>query len=97
MTTPQKAAAPGITVRFPSVVRDQVARVAKLEYRSTAAYIEHLVELDLRQREERERVVHIYVAADAPAWTGTVIRGANETEQDHADRSEMLNQLFGKT
>jgi hypothetical protein len=88
---------PGITVRFPESVRERVKRVAEFEHRSTAAYIEQLVEQDLRRREEDERIVRVYVSADAPEWGGTVLRGEGETEKQHAERTAILNQLFGTT
>ena len=86
---------PGITVRFPKAVRERVNQVAQSEHRSVAAYIEDLVERDLRTRDEADRVVRVYVSADAPDWTGTVIRGEQETEEEHAERTAVLNQLFG--
>jgi hypothetical protein len=95
MQSQKKSAAPGITVRFPSPIRERVARLAEVEHRSAAAYIEQLVERDLRQRDEAERIVHVYVAADAPEWTGTVVRGEQETVEDHAERTTILRQLFG--
>jgi hypothetical protein len=96
MATQRKSAnSPGITVRFPESVREHVKRVAEFEHRSTAAYIEQLVEQDLRRREEDERVVRVYVSADAPEWDGTVLRGEAETDAQHAERTAILNQLFG--
>ena len=84
----------GITVRFPDAVRDSLMKVAKVEHRSAAAYIEHLVEADLRRRREEERAIRIYVAEDAPEWTGTVTPGGHETAADHTERTEVLKALF---
>lgn len=95
MQSQKKSAAPGITVRFPAPIRERVARLAEVEHRSAAAYIEQLVERDLQRRDEEERIVHIYVAADAPEWNGTVTRGEDETVEEHAERTSILNQLFG--
>lgn len=86
---------PGFTVRFPDVVRKRIKKVAEFEHRSAAAYIERLVEQDLQRREEDERIVRIYVSADAPEWGGTVLRGDGETDAQHAERTAVLNQLFG--
>ncbi len=92
---PKSANPPGITVRFPPSVRDRVSKVAEFEHRSAAAYIQHLVEQDLRRRDEDERIVRVYVSADAPEWSGTVIRGESETAAQHAERTAILNQLLG--
>jgi len=96
-TTMKQPASPGsgITVRFPKAIREQVKSVAQSEHRSAAAYIEDLVERDLRHRDEADRIVRIYVSADAPDWTGTVIRGERESEEEHAERTAVLTQLFG--
>lgn len=96
MDTRQKSDTPGITIRFPRGVCERVMAVAKMERRSTAAYIEHLVEQDLRRRDEQDRVVWVYVAADAPEWSGSVLRGEDETAEQHAERTEILRGLFGE-
>jgi hypothetical protein len=93
--TRKKATAPGITVRFPVRIRKRVDHIARLEHRSAAAYIEALVERDLREREETERVVRIYNATDVPPATGEVVREEGETQEQHAYRSKVLNALFG--
>lgn len=85
----------GFTVRFSDSVRERIKKVAECEHRSAAAYIESLVEQDLRKREEDERIVHIYISADAPAASGTILRGEGETEVQYAERSAVLTQLFG--
>ena len=93
----QIAEAPrGVTVRFRDDVRRSVAAIAQAEHRSTAAYIESLVERDLAERAERERVVTVYAAWDAPDWSGDVDRGADESAAEHADREAVLRQLFGR-
>ena len=92
MKTREKPAASGITVRLPSPVRQRVAK----EHRSLAAYIERLVERDLRERDEAERPVRIHVAAGLPnPPAGDVTREANETAERHARRTAALNTLFG--
>ena len=85
----------GVTVRLADDVRQRVAAVARAEHRSTAAYIESLVERDLAERAEQARVVTVYAAWDAPAWSGDVDQGLDETEAEHADRGAVLRQLFG--
>ena len=96
MASRHKAATiPGFTVRFPDGVRERIKKVAEFEHRSAAAYIERLVEQDLQRREEDERIVRIYVSADAPEWGVTVLRGDGETDAQHAERTAVLNQLFG--
>lgn len=85
----------GVTVRLADDVRQRVAAVARAEHRSTAAYIESLVERDLAERAERERVVTVYAAWDAPDWSGAVDRGVDESVAEHADRGAVLRQLFG--
>ncbi len=91
----KSASSSGITVRFSDTVRERVKSVARLEHRSAAGYIERLVEQDLLKRDEEERLVRVYVSADAPKWCGEVVRGEGETEEQHRDRTNILNQLFG--
>ena len=95
MEMQQRVATSGVTIRFGEDVRRQVAAIAQAEHRSTAAYIESLVERDLEQRAEQDRVVHVYAAWDAPEWSGTVEPGEHETGDEHAERTDVLRQLFG--
>lgn len=96
MRTQAKSTAPGITVRFPAPIRDYVTRLAQSEHRSAAAYIEQLVERDLRQRKQAERVVRVHVAAGLPdVPTGQVTREKGETTERHGRRESVLNALFG--
>ena len=96
MRTEAKSTTAGITVRLPPDVRARVSELARSEHRSAAAYIEHLVERDLRERDEAERLVRVHVAAglpDVPA--GEVAPEPRETKQRHARRTAALNALFG--
>jgi hypothetical protein len=96
MKTHEKSAVSGVTVRLPPRVRDRVRKVARSEHRSVAAYIEHLVERDLRERDEAERLVRVHIAAglpDVPA--GKVAREAGERKGRHARRAAVLNTLLG--
>ena len=95
MKTRAEAAGPGITVRLTQPIRKRLMRLARDEHRSAAAYIKELVERDLRQREEAERVVRVYVAPDTPPATGEVLREEGETPEQHTYRAEVLNALFG--
>lgn len=96
MKTQEKSAAPGITVRLPSPVRERVLKLARSEHRSAAAYIEHLVDRDLRERDEAERVVRVYVAAGVPDRpTSEYVRESGETKERHVRRAAMLNKLLG--
>jgi predicted transcriptional regulator len=96
MKTPAKSTTPGITVRFPAPIRDRVIRLAQVEHRSAAAYIEQLVERDLRAREEADRVVHIHVAAGlTEVPSGQVTREEGETTERFGRREAVLNALFG--
>jgi len=96
MAAKLKSAAPGITVRFSAPIRDLVTRLARSEHRSAAAYIEQLVERDLREREQAERVVRVYTAAGLPdAPQGQVTREKDETTERHERRESVLNALFG--
>ena len=95
MKTHERAAATGVTVRLPRPVRERVRKVAKSEHRSIAAYIEHLVERDLRERDEADRVVRVHLAASLPdVPSGEVIREKGETKARHSRRSATLNKLF---
>lgn len=96
MRTQRSAATPGITVRFSTAgLREHVDRVARFERRSAAAYIEELVERDMRARDEADRVVRVHVAPGVPEPTGEVVREEGESVERHAQRTETLNALFG--
>jgi predicted DNA-binding protein len=95
MKTQSKPTTSGITVRFPAPMRERLVKVARNEHRSAAAYIERLVEQDLLQREEAERVVHIHVGPNVPAPIGQIIREEGESPEAHAERAATLNALFG--
>jgi len=92
----EKPAASGVTVRLAARTRDRVRKLARSEYRSVAAYIEHLVERDLRERDEAERLVRVHVAAGLPVVpAGDVARETGETKGRHARRAAVLNALLG--
>ena len=96
MGTQQKSSPPGITVRFAPETRQRVDSVATAEFRSAAAYIEVLVERDLKERDEAERVVRVHVAtglSDVPS--GRVTRGVEEDDEGYVLRSSVLDALFG--
>jgi predicted transcriptional regulator len=97
MKNSSRAAASGITVRFSAPMRDRIARIAREEHRSAAAYIQQLVERDLQTREEAERVIRLYVAPGLPeAPAGQVAPEEGETTERHEHRSATLDALFGK-
>jgi hypothetical protein len=86
----------GITVRLPTDVRDRVQRVAAAEHRSIAGYLQMLIERDLRAREEAERIIHVFTAAelqDEPP--GTLVREDDESDDRYASRVETLRTLLG--
>lgn len=92
----ERPTASGITVRLPPSVRERVIALARSEHRSAAAYIEHLVERDLQERDEAERVVRVHVAAGLPpAPVGQVAREDGESTKRHQRRAGILNALFG--
>ncbi len=96
MKSQPRSAGPAISVRLPPPVRDRVIRLAQAEHRSAAAYIEQLVERDLRERDEAERIIRVHVAdglPDSPA--GDVTQEKGESAARHASRSATLNRLFG--
>ena len=96
MKIQERAAGPAVTVRLPRPVRERVRKLARSEHRSMAAYIEHLVERDLRERDEAERVVRVHIAASLPDIpAGKVAREGGETRGRHARRSAVLDKLFG--
>jgi hypothetical protein len=83
---------------LPPPVRDRVIQLARAEHRSAAAYIEQLVERDLRERDEADRIIRVHTAQGLPDQpAGTVTREAGETPARHARRSATLNALFGTT
>ncbi len=91
-----KSATPGITVRLPATMRKRIDDLARMERRSAAAYIEGLVERDLRERDEADRVIDRRVAdglPDKPA--GRVTRGEQETDEAYRERAALLDAMFG--
>jgi hypothetical protein len=96
MKPQEKSTTPGITVRLPPPIRERMLKLARSEHRSAAAYIEHLVERDLRERDEAERIVRVHIAVDLPdVPMGEVTRETGETNERHARRAAALNTLFG--
>jgi predicted transcriptional regulator len=96
MKTQMKSTTAGITVRFSPATREHVTRLARTEHRSAAAYIEWLVERDLREREEAERIVRVHVVEGLPdVPKGEVAREEGESEERHSRRAAVLGALFG--
>src|SRR5450631_1185171 len=88
---------PGITVRLDPKVRDRVQRIAAHEHRSVAAYVQMLIERDLRARDDAERVIHVFVAPELEGEPpGTLVREAGETDERYAERAETLRILLGE-
>jgi predicted transcriptional regulator len=86
----------GSTVRLDRETRDRVQRIAALEHRSVAGYVQMLIERDLRARVEAERVIHVFVALElADASLGKVGRETGESDEDYNRRAEALDMLFG--
>ena len=88
----------GITVRLEPYVRDRIQRIATHEHRSVAAYVQRLIEQDLRTRDEVERVIHVFTAPellDEPP--GVLVRDANESDADYARRKDTMRALLGET
>jgi hypothetical protein len=88
----------GITVRLDPDVRDRVQRIAAHERRSVAAYVQMLIERDLRARDEAERVIHVFVAPELDGVPfGPVEREEGESDERYAARAEALRILIGGT
>jgi predicted DNA-binding protein len=91
----EKSSASGITVRLPAPVRERVMSLARSEHRSAAAYIERLIERDLRERDDAERIVQVHVAPGLPEMPGgQLARESGESAERHARRASVLNGLF---
>lgn len=87
----------GITVRLDPDVRDRVQRIATHEHRSVAAYVQMLIERDLRARDEAERVVHVFTAPELEGVPpGTLVREDGETDAQYAQHAETLRILLGE-
>jgi hypothetical protein len=88
----------GITVRLDPETRDRVQRIATHEHRSVAAYVQMLIERDLRARDEAERVIHVFIAPELEGVPfGPVEREEGETDEQYEARAEALRILFGGT
>jgi len=86
----------GITVRLAPDIRDRIQHVAAAEHRSIAGYLQMLIERDLQARDEAERVVHVFTAAERQnVQPGTLVREDNETDERYASRAETLRILLG--
>ena len=88
----------GITVRLDPETRDRIQRIATHEHRSVAAYLQMLIERDLRARDEAERVIHVFIAPELGGEPpGTLVREAGETDARYAERAETLRILLGES
>ena len=87
-----------MTVRLDPNNLQRLRRIAEAEHRSVAAYLELLVERDLAERDEAERVVHIHVAPElAGLPQGTIGREDGESDERYERRKAVLTALFGES
>jgi plasmid stabilization system protein ParE len=87
----------GVTVRLTPDAHDRLRRIADLEHRSVASYLELLVDRELAARDAAERVVRVHVApelADVPQ--GAVRREDGESDARYVRRRTTLTKLFGE-
>lgn len=99
MLYPEKRPGSSVTVQLPRAISLRAGEVTSAEHLSLEAYVEGLVERDLREREEvaqMNRVISIHVAADLPDIVPEqLIRDPDENDEEYAQRSKVLASLFG--
>lgn len=87
----------GVTVRLAPALHARLQRIARAEHRSVSAVLERLVERELRARDEAERVIRVYVAPElAGQPQGDILRRDGESDDAYAERSAILQALFGE-
>jgi hypothetical protein len=87
----------GVTVRLAPAALARLRRIAEIDHRSVAGYLEWLVERELAARDDAERVVRVYVAPELTNKPqGRVQREAGESAARHGRRRTTLNRLFGQ-
>lgn len=87
----------GITVRLTPDAHDRLRRIANVEHRSVASYLELLVDRELAARDDAERVVRVHVApelVDVPQ--GALRREDGESDARYVRRRTTLTKLFGE-
>lgn len=92
---------PGITIRLPPALREQVQRIVTEEKRSAASYVELLIERDIEARrkaqEEAERVIRVYSAPELMGKRfGKIIREKGETDAAYKRRQATISKLVGE-
>jgi len=87
---------PGVTVRLDPGIHDRIHRIAAAEHRSISAYLQMLIDQDLRARDEAERIVRVYEAPELDGEPpGELIREDGESDERYAERDRVLSHLFG--
>jgi len=87
----------GVTVRLDPEVHERLQRIAKAEHRSVAAFLERLVERELRARDEAERVIRVHVAPELQSQPfGEPDRRPGESDASYARRKRTIDALFGR-
>jgi len=88
----------GITVRLDLRTKDRVQRIAEREHRSIAGYVQTLIERDLKEREEAERVIHVFTAPELENEPpGILLREDGESDERYASRADTLRILLGES
>jgi predicted transcriptional regulator len=97
MRTANPSARLGVTVRLDPEVHERLQRIAKAEHRSVAAFLERLVERELRARDEAERVIRVHVAPELQGQPfGEPDRRPGESDKSYARRKKAIDALFGR-
>jgi predicted transcriptional regulator len=97
MPTANPSARPGVTVRLDPEVHERLQRIAKAEHRSVAAFLERLVECELRARDEAERVIRVHMAPELQGQPfGEPDRRPGESDASYARRKKTIDALFGR-
>jgi len=87
----------GVTVRLNPEAHDRLARMARVEHRSVAAFLAMLVEREIAARDEAERVIRVYVAPElAGVPFGDPDRRSGESDRAYAARRQTIDTLFGR-
>jgi predicted transcriptional regulator len=97
MPTANPSARPGVTVRLDPEAHERLQQIAKAEHRSVAAFLERLIERELRARDEAERVIRVHVAPELQGQPfGEPDRRPGESDRSYARRKKTIAALFGR-
>jgi hypothetical protein len=87
----------GVTGRSGPEAHGGLQQIAKAEHRSVAAVLKHLVECEIKARDEAERMIRFHVAPELQGQPfGDPDRRPGESDRSYARREKTIATLFGR-